>query len=568
MFGSKVYTGIVIEGSQLKIARVKSEKGKVRLVKLDKIGLIDELKPGGYDSSEGPEGGDFEEDQDADSIFGLGELEGDGGEEELEEINLDDMDEEPVEDDDMLSLDMVEEADSGTRSNEVLLYETLTEIDPDNLRLGLNVEAGDTIFQIIRDTNFNEVKKKDLIADLEEKLESIYGTPKSSDRYDYEIRENGSLLLASTEEDPKLLELVNETRELYGGKLFIDDILPDEVSLVGLVKANYELQPDQITGIIQFGPERCRLIFMNGEEVWLVSPIINEGTKNRGFLNTIFSKILFQLDTGEVPNLDRLILANNTLGTEATDFFKKNFPDVSVENFRFESSKFDYGDQDPVSADAFTTAIGVAWAASGVDREHFPDISLLPGYVLERQKIFKLQWHGIMLLFLIFMAPVTLNYFYQQNARQIQTMESDLTRINSQIEQVTPTVNAANKLSDQLAILREELVLLDTLSRGTREWTRKLQILNNGMSENVQATWFTGMQNNQDGTSLNGYALYRNQIPDIVDIFADATLLNVSIEEIREQEVYRFSIRIKEFSDDKTQFSPPRPEDLKTILGK
>jgi hypothetical protein len=461
---------------------------------------------------------------------------------------------------------MVEEAEEGGQSNEVLLYNTLTEIDDTSIRLGINIEAGDTIFQIIRDTNFKEVKKKDLIADLEDKLESIYGMPKSSDRYAYEVRDNGSLILASIDEEPKLLNLINNTRELYSGKLFIDEILPDEVSLVGLVKANYELQADQITGIIQLGPERCRLIFMKGEEIWLVSPIINEGTRKRGFLNTIFSKILFQLDTGEVPNLDQLILVNNSVGKEATDFFKKNFPDVSVENFQFDSSKFSYGDQDPSSANAFTTAIGVAWAAA--EKESFPKLSIIPGYITERQKIFKLQWHGILLLLLIFLAPATINYFYQQNAQRIQTLQNELARVNSQIEQITPTVNATNKLSNQLSSLREELVLLDTLSRGTREWSSKLDIMNSGMNSNVQATWFTGMQNSEQGIMLSGYSLYRNQIPEVVDIFNEATLMNVNIEKIREQEIYRFSIVVSEFTADKSQYSPPRPEDLKTILGK
>ncbi len=566
MFGSNEYTGIVIEDNLLKIARVKTEKGKVHLVKLDRISLVEDLKSGRTQASGAMNEEEFV-DEDADSIFGLEESE-EVTQEEPEEINLDDMEDEGMEDD-MLSLDMVEDTGGGgTQSNEVLLYEVLTEIDPKSIQLALNVEAGDSIFQIIRDTDFNEVKKKDLIEDLEDKLESIYGVAKSSDLYDYEIRENGSLVLASIEHEPKLLGLINDTQELYGGKLFIEDVLPDEVGIVGLVRNNYVLPGDQVTGIIQFGPERCRLIFMKGEEIWLVSPIINEGTRKRGFLNTVFSKILFQLDTGEVPNLDRLILANNTVGKEATDFFKQNFPDITVENFQFDSRKFSYGDQDPSSANSFTTAIGVAWAASGADKEQFPNLSLLPSYVIERQKIFKLQWHGFLLLFLIFLAPMGINHFYQQNAREIQNLQNELTIINSQIEQINPTVNAVNKLQNDLATLREELVLLDTLSRGTQEWSSKLDILNQGMRSSVQGTWFTGMQYNEDNVLLSGYSLYRNQIPRVVDIFSEATLLSVNIEEIREQEIYRFSIAVKEFTSDKTQFSPERPEDLKTILGK
>ncbi|MDZ7693844.1 MAG: hypothetical protein U5K69_22440 [Balneolaceae bacterium] len=560
MLGTKEYTGIVIEGNRLKIARVKNEKGKVRLVQLDRISLINELQSVPVASQQNGQERESEP-VDANDIFGLDELEGSG--QSQEDINIDDLDEGG---EDMLSLDMVDEADEGEESNGVLLYNALMEIDENSVEVGLNIEAGETIFQIIRDTNFNEVKKKDLIKDIEEKLESIYGVQKSNDMYAYEIRENGSLILSSIEHEPTLLDLVDEAESLYEGKLFINDILPDEISVVGILKANYELEPEKITGIIQFGPQKTRLIFMKGEEIWLVSPIINEGTETKGFLNTVFSKILFQLDTGEVPNLDKIILANNSIGREATSFFEDNFPDIPVENFQFNSEKFDYGDQDPASTDAFTNAIATAWAASGADNEAFPELSLMPERVIERQKIFKLQWHGIVLLLLIFLAPLTINYFYQQNASQIQSMQTELSRLNNQIQQIQPTVDAANELSSKISNLREELVLLDTLSSNTQVWSSKLNIINNGVESNVEGSWFTGMQHNEQGMQLSGYTLFRNQVPQIVNIFSEATLQNVTTEQLREAEVYRYSIVIREFTRDKSQYSPPKPKDLEAIL--
>ncbi|MDX1618779.1 MAG: hypothetical protein R3224_08335, partial [Balneolaceae bacterium] len=60
----------------------------------------------------------------------------------------------------------------------------------------------------------------------------------------------------------------------------------------------------------------------------------------------------------------------------------------------------------------------------------------------------------------------------------------------------------------------------------------------------------------------------RGRIPQIVDIFADATLLNVTIEDIREREIYSFVISIREFARDRNLYSPERPDDLRTILGR
>lgn len=571
----KEYTGFILEDDLIKIARVKSERGKVRLVKLDQFSLVEELaKASPKESANMLEGAVMDTDQDADLVFGLDDLE-EGPEEQnmsLDDLDtlddLDNLDDADATGDEMLSsLDMADEADA-VASNEMLLYNILSGIPSKKVQLGLNIPAGNAIFQIIRDINFNEVKKKDLIYDLEDKLESIYGMPKSSDNYAYQVRENGSLILVSIDHEPPFLDLLDRTREMYSGKLFIEDVLPDEVVLVGLTKANYELVENQITGIIQFGQRRCRIVFLKGEEIWLVSPIINEGVKNKNFLNTVFSKILFQLDTGEVSSLDKLILANNSLGEEAVEFFKKNFPDISVEEFTFDEDKFSFEDQVPESAGSFTTAIGLAWAISGSGKERFPGLSLIPSYIIDRQKVFKLQWHGVILLLLLFLSPLTFNYFYQQNVEQIQTLETDLARTNARIAEITPTVNATNQLSNDLSLLTEKLILLDTLSRGSHEWSAKLAILNNGVRP-IRSSWFTSFRNSGNIISIDGYTLYRDQVPRIVDIFEEATLLRVTPETMREeQEVYRFTISVKEFTADRSTYSPERPEDLKAILGK
>lgn len=570
MLGNKEFVGLVLEGEAIKMAHVKLEGKKLHLLKLDKYSLVEPIKSKSVEQPDAFEEQDTFEEEDADDIFGFDDEEDSTEEDELAELDLDNLDEadESVEEEsseDLMSLDMVDEAESGAQSNEILLYNILSGIDPNRVDVAVNIPAGNTIFQIIRDTDFNEVKRKDLIEDVESKLQSIYGQSKSADNYSYEVREDGSLLLASVEEEGAMLQLLNRVDELYTGKMTIREILPDEVALVGMVRTNYNLQPNEITGIIQFSPDKCRVVFMSGNEIWQVSPIINEGTNSKSFLNTLFSKILFQLDTGEVPNLDRIILANNTIGDEAIDFLQNNFSDVIVTNFQFDETKFDFEDNDPILSNSFTTSIGLAWVASELEKETYPKLSFLPAYVQERQKIFKLQWHGVFLLVLIFLAPITFNYFYQQNAQQIDDLSTNLAQLNSQIEQIEPTVQATNELSNELSQMREKLVLLDTLSQGSREWSAKLDILNEGLQP-IQNTWVTSMTQAQNGTFVEGYTLYRNRIPRVVNIFSDATLLNVTIEDIREQEVFRFSILVSEFAENTGVYSLPKSDDLEEIL--
>lgn len=578
MFGNKDYIGLAVQDDYIRVAKLRVMGKSVKLIKLDRYSLVEKLKS---DSSQ--EGGGADAD-DADAIFGfdeaeqeeesedlddLGDLDDDlGG---LDDLDLDDLDEEEQDDDafsvgeEDLSMDMVEESET-PQSNELLLFNLLSDFEDQKIRLGLNIPAGDAIFQIIRETDFNEVKRKDLISDIEDKLESIYGVSNSSDNYDYEIREDGSLFLGSVEDESVTLQLLNRTLELYNGKLIVEDIIPDEMILVGLVRINYDLAPDEITGIIQFGKDSCRVVFMKGNEVWLVSPIINEGTEKKSFMNTVFSKILFQLDTGEVPNLDRIILANNTIGDDALNFFRDNFPDIEIEDLHLDEEMFDAENVDPHSLPRFTTAIGTALAASGLYDDEFPALTFVPKYVEDRQKIFKLQWHGIAILVLIFLTPITFNYFYQQNVQKIDSLSSDVDQLNSNIERITPIVEETQALEEKIAGLSTQLELLNELSENSREWSTKLTILNEGI-DGVNNSWITSMSQSDGNVTLQGYTLYRERIPDIVNIFEEATLMNVNNEEIRDERVYRFNITVDEFAKSDDIYSPPQPEEVKDLLA-
>lgn len=567
MLGSKTYIGLTVDSETIQVARVRTEGKTVVVEKLDRFALVEEIKHIKKNGGPAPSAAEPQEEEpeetDADSIFGLEEELGEELGQDLEDDFEDELDmaDEPG----SMSLDMAEDANR-VQSNEMLLYNILNGLDPEQLNLGLNIASGQTIFQIIRDTNFKEVKKGDLLEDLENKLASIHDGPVSEDSYSYTVREDGSLVLCSIDQDPALLSLVDHTLELYTGKLMVNEILPDEMILAGLARANYLFEDHEITGIVQFGPRKARIIFMKGDMIWQVSPVINEGTKNKNFLNTVFSKILFQLDSGEVPNLDRIIIANNTLGDEAVEFFRSNFPDLQIGEFRYNQDVISHEEVPEESVAAFTTTIGAAAAAARRDSTFYHELSFVPSYVHDRQKIFKLQWHGVALLALIFLAPLVFNWFYQQNVETINGLEQDIQRTESRIAALNPIVDETNSLSEELSLMVGKVALLDSLSRGTREWSVKLDHLQQGFS-GVPNTWLTSMTHSGAGTFLEGYSLYRNRIHELVRIFDEATLLNVTRETVREQEIYRFSIVVSDFIDDPALYSPEQPDNLQEIIN-
>lgn len=586
MARGKIYTGITLEGEILKIARVRVEGKKLTLVNLDQARLVQrpndaDIQPQLSESVFEPEAEEMELDIDEsidESIFGIEDaLDDDADELDLEAfedldsgeadlgLDFDNLEEEDP-GMDMGKVDMAEEADTPS-SNELLLYNLFSAFDPKRVDVGLGIPSGNTIFQILKDMDFNDTKKKDLQVIIDDRVEAFHGEPKTEDLYSYQIREDGSMLLASLDTEPALVGLVNRTQDLFNGKLFVSDVVPEEMLLLGLINTNYDLSDDTITGVIKFGAEQSRVLFLKGNKLWIVSPIIMEGINSNKFLSTVFSKILFQLDTGEVPNLDKLIICNNSLGEEAIEFFEDRFSDVDVSEIKFDNDIFDSEITSERSIASYTTTIAAAWQASGISKKTFPDITFLPKYVKDRQKILKLQWHGFVLLALIFMVPFAFNYFYTANNTQINSLENEIRNMDQQITALEPTVREYNRISAEMTNIQGTLALLDTLSIGTLRWSTNFEQINEGVSD-LENIWLTSVVSDEDYViTADGISSTRESIAAFADLFESATLTNVSSSIIRGKEVYSFTYVIRDVFAAPDVYNPESTKGINEIVG-
>lgn len=460
MFKPKEYIGISLEGDSLKVARVVSEKNKLCVVRVDQLTLVNPIKQSSSAVKKVQQKEEvFEEEElDADLIFGLDDesssdpaptednnkSSASDGDDIFSEIDLGSLDSDDF--DETASDDMMAESDDESLSNEKLVYDYLSTIESDRKHIAVNIPAGETIFQFLTDMNYSEVKKRELHDIIEDKLFSLYNRKPDEKLYDFQIRDDGTLIIGSLENESHALSLVFEAGQRYKDKYLIGEVTLDESVMMGLYRDHYEMDSEIVTALLQVGKTRSRLVFMRGDMLLQVSPIINEGFDNKNYLNTIFSKILFQIDTGEVPALDQLIIFNNGKGAPVLDFFRESFSELRVEEFTLDEEKIVYGESLREIIPFYSTAIGLASIAAKADITKKINLSFLPSYVIDQQKIFRLQWHGILLLLLIGLSPLLLNYFYQQNQSQIESLDQESVRLTRMITDVEPMVDRSEDL--------------------------------------------------------------------------------------------------------------------------
>ena len=104
----------------------------------------------------------------------------------------------------------------------------------------------------------------------------------------------------------------------------------NEVSLANLARNSYNFyETNEITVIVQLETEFSRIIFMKGDDLLTVSPIITEGLSPE-INEIIYSKIIYELDNLNISEINNLLLSGKASTSTAKSFFEKEFPKVRV----------------------------------------------------------------------------------------------------------------------------------------------------------------------------------------------------------------------------------------------
>lgn len=558
----KEFIGISSEYDRLRIAKISKTKDGIQLLGVDTFELPFPLS-GTDDASEDPL--DF-----ADEFEGIFDSGGGAGSESefpgLEGLDDDDSGSSvastgSLEDDfDMTSVE--DETDIATE-NERLFADYLKKIGDKKYQFGLHIPFGKTTFQFLKNVDPGEMRKRERQEFFIEKLRPIHNKDAEPDEFAWSTDPKKNTLLAYNPNDQALISLIELAETYFNGKLIIQERVSDENIWAGLASINYDLKKDDVTGLIAIGQNSSRILFMRGEHIINVLPIITEGESSDDILNTIFSKILFEIDKGDLPKITRLLIVKSLKLTDrVTSYFQSQFDDVEVELLTLNPNFVSYSDDildSPGYLQPYLSAIGAAWAASKDHSDKLTRFSILPDYIREKQRVLKLEWHGVLLLILIALTPLFINHLYNTQAEELSNINQQIQLAENEIAEYRPIANMTEDLMAELAVMQSENGRLLELAQYSQKWSQVFEIFNRGI-EGIDGVWLTTLRSEGENINITGVSLTREQVPNISSLYSDGNVQQVQETEIREQPVYSYSMQINNYKSDLEEFIPEIPK--------
>ena len=385
------------------------------------------------------------------------------------------------------------------------------------------------------------LKKKAL-----EELSAIRPEPPAPDSVEVISSHGKGALCVVREDGLNLLNLLEEVKPFIGHRMpRIPFIETSDLALMNLLRLNYDLKENEISVIIYVGVEFSRIIFMKGQHHLHLAPLITDSPDSPNLDHRLYSRLLLEQDTLDVPQVNRIVLAGTAHKIHLKEFLSTQFPSVDVDYLTVTGIERTAPllQTDEVLSE-YAVPLGSAWRAIEPKNEKFMSINLLPASFVEQQKFFKISWHGYALIVLIFLTSLYFTWHTLKKNVETSARADVLTEKQHRLDENLGFKTAITGLQEKVDKLKNAVSVYDTLVPGSERWTSYFSKTASKIDE-LRGLWLTSVTSTgEGGVNIVGISLYRGRIPKFVSLYEKATLRRVTSKEIREKRVYEFEVYV------------------------
>ncbi|MFH1861677.1 MAG: tetratricopeptide repeat protein, partial [bacterium] len=223
------------------------------------------------------------------------------------------------------------------------------------------------------------------------------------------------------------------------------------------------------------------------------------------------------------------VLLTGELGrTRAFEFFTSQFPDAKVQSFvPGEMNTEALSPEEIAIFPNFAIPIALAWRALDRKNPKFIQTDFVPNSIKEAQKPFKIAWHGVLLLGVIFVAMALISYQGLMHRNAIHSLKESIRLKQASIESLQPELMYINQLQNEANQYKSNLEFLDSFVVDPGKWSRLFEKLTQDF-QRVNRIWIDHIESKPQGFTMVGRALSRDRIPLLAGSFPEVSLRRVT----------------------------------------
>jgi hypothetical protein len=323
--------------------------------------------------------------------------------------------------------------------------------------------------------------------------------------------------------------------------LKIPSVKSAEISLSSYILGKKKFKEDDISLILYVGKEYSKLIFLKGNKLYSIGATVSAGKNSFNAHNVIASKILLEMENGQISNIDNIIVCGEDNSETLLSVIKEAYSSADIRTQNIESIEIRELDSFSTTS-SFIVPVAVAQEYFDELDKKSPGLNLLPRHIMEEQKLINIQWHGYLMLLLIMLS---LGFFVTKiytNTQKLEANNVEIKKFNVFEEQNRATVDQLKSYENKIANVDQTKAALNQLSHGTGLFSTQLGKIATFTNQD-KILWISKINmDDQRDVGISGYTFSRRRVKDLSDVYKNSTLENIIFDPLRETRAFKFKI--------------------------
>lgn len=304
----------------------------------------------------------------------------------------------------------------------------------------------------------------------------------------------------------------------------------------------YHLNPEQRTMLIHLGQDhRKAYIFDDGKWQKTLPLQISQHDPEP---EVIYSKLALAMDSSGEHDPERLVLCGELANQELVEYLAKQYPGTTAEMLTFTELMIPSDHVDAFTPNylaQYAVPIALALKALHPDDPRWTPSTFLPSRIVEGQKVFKIAWHGFIVLGLIFGVTFWATIAILKSNQEYREAKTKKRELTFTLEQRRKEAAEIQKIREELEAQEKNIEVLTTVLADKNPWTEVLSILNRKLAGSA-TNWFVNLKTEKNRLIFNGNTTHRANIIGISEALPNSRIQKVVHNEIRNTNVWAFEI--------------------------
>jgi hypothetical protein len=302
-------------------------------------------------------------------------------------------------------------------------------------------------------------------------------SPINRDRLEFITLEDGRILSAFHDDPLEILDIVHDIEKMTRKPAPVIGLIDSiEFTITSLLRDNMQFESGEITAVISINSNCTKLFFLNGNELFHISPIIYSGVQHRGSANKIYAKVLYELSNEAITGLDRIVILGDDEKNSYKEFFAAKFPDLAIDDL----SSLHFHDlmSEPIVDNVLSRyylAIALALKSANLNNANYYPTNFVPAKVKEKQSVFSIGWHGYLMLAILFICVLGVSVQNRKVSNELKVSQLSLLDIDSELEQLKNVETFVDSMRLKANSIEKGSALLDSVRLGTTRWLGTLE---------------------------------------------------------------------------------------------